>query len=129
MDICGTCSFRIHLSTSGLERETSPRAVCWFHDGSQSRRTRQVPNQSRPPPIRNHLLAALPCEEYGRLLPSLESVPLKFMEVLCEGGEAIRHVYFPDDGLISLLVVMGDGAVREIGIVGNEGMLGTAVAL
>jgi CRP-like cAMP-binding protein len=88
-----------------------------------------VPNKSRPPPIRNYLLAALPCEEYGRLLPCLESVPLPFMGVLYEGGEPIKHVYFPDDGLISLLVVMDDETVREIGVIGNEGMLGAAVAL
>ena len=88
-----------------------------------------MPNKSRPPPIRNRLLAALPAEEYGRLLPHLEAVPLPFMKVLYEGGETIRHVYFPDDGLISLLVVMDDETVREIGVIGNEGMLGTAVAL
>jgi CRP-like cAMP-binding protein len=88
-----------------------------------------VPNKSRPPPIRNQLLAALPGEEYGRLLPHLESVPMPFMEVLYVGGEAIRHVYFPNDGLISLLIVMEDGTIREIGVIGNEGMLGTALAL
>jgi CRP-like cAMP-binding protein len=88
-----------------------------------------VPNKSRPPPIRNHLLAALPDEEYGRLLPHLESVPLPFMGVLYEGGGSIRYVYFPDDGLISLLVVLDDKTVREIGVIGSEGMLGTAVAL
>jgi CRP-like cAMP-binding protein len=88
-----------------------------------------VPNNSRPPPIQNHLLAALPREEYERLLPRLESVPLPFMKIFYEGGEPIRHVYFPGDGLISLLVVMGDETVREIGVIGNEGMLGTAVSL
>ncbi|MCA1621743.1 MAG: Crp/Fnr family transcriptional regulator [Acidobacteria bacterium] len=88
-----------------------------------------MPKKSRPPPSRNRLLAALPPEEYRRLLPHLESVPLPFMEVLYEGGEPIRHVHFPDDGLISLLVVMGDGTVREIGVVGNEGALGIALAL
>jgi CRP-like cAMP-binding protein len=51
------------------------------------------------------------------------------MEVLYEGGKPIRHVYFPNDGLISLLIVMEDGTVREIGVLGNEGMLGAAVAL
>jgi CRP-like cAMP-binding protein len=71
----------------------------------------------------------LPGEEYRRLLPHLESVPLPFMEVLYEGGETIKHVYFPDDGLISLLVVLDDKTVREIGVIGSEGMLGTAVAL
>jgi CRP-like cAMP-binding protein len=86
-------------------------------------------NKSRPPPIRNHLLAALPPEEYKRLLPHLEPVPLPFMKVLYGGGETIKHVYFPDDGLISLLVVLDDKTVREIGVIGSEGMLGTAVAL
>jgi CRP-like cAMP-binding protein len=51
------------------------------------------------------------------------------MEILCERGETIKHVYFPDDGLISLLVVMDDETVREIGVIGNEGMLGAALAL
>ena len=88
-----------------------------------------MPNKSRPRPIRNQLLAALPREEYARLLPHVESVPLPFMGVLYEGGETIKHVYFPDDGLISLLIVMDDETVREIGVIGSEGMLGAAVAL
>ena len=88
-----------------------------------------MPNKSRPPPTRNRLLAALPGEEYGRLLSHLEAVPLPFMKILYGGGETIRHVYFPDDGLISLLIVMEDETVREIGVIGNEGMLGAAVAL
>ena len=88
-----------------------------------------MPNKSRPPPIRNHLLAALPGGDYKRLLPHLESVALPFMEVLHESGELIRHVYFPDDGLISLSVVMGDETCREVALIGNEGLLGTAVVL
>lgn len=83
---------------------------------------------SRPPPIQNHLLAALPGNEYKRLLPHLETVPLPFLEVLHESGNPIEHVYFPNEGLISLLIVMADGTSREIGIIGNEGMLGTAVS-
>jgi CRP-like cAMP-binding protein len=51
------------------------------------------------------------------------------MEVLYESGEPIEHVYFPNDGLISLLVVMKDETLREIGHIGHEGMLGAAVAL
>jgi CRP-like cAMP-binding protein len=85
--------------------------------------------KSRPPPIQNQLLAALPGKEYKRLLPHLEFVSLPFMSVLYEGGERIKHVYFPNDGLISLLVVMEDETPREIGLIGNEGMLGVAVAL
>ncbi len=88
-----------------------------------------MPNNSRPPPIRNQLLAALSAKEYKRLSPHLESVSLPFMDVLYEGGEVIEYVYFPNEGLISLLVVMGDETPREVGLIGNEGMLGTAVAL
>lgn len=88
-----------------------------------------VPNNSRPPPIQNHLLAALPDKEYGRLIPYLESISLPFMEVLYESGETIEYVYFPNEGLISLLVVMANKTPREIGLVGQEGMFGTAVVL
>jgi CRP-like cAMP-binding protein len=88
-----------------------------------------VPRNSRPPPIQNQLLAALPGKEYKRLLPHLESVPLPFMEVLYESREPITHVYFPNDGLISLLVVMEDETPREVGLIGNEGMFGVPVVL
>ncbi len=84
---------------------------------------------TRPPPIRNRLLAALPPKVYKRPLPQLESVPLPFMDVLYDGGETIKHAYFPDDGLISLLVVMEDETPREVGLIGNEGMLGVPLVL
>ena len=76
---------------------------------------------SRPPPIQNQLLAALPGAVYERLLPQLEEVRLSFLEVLYEGGEPMNHVYFPNEGLISLLAVMKDEVVREIGLIGQEG--------
>jgi CRP-like cAMP-binding protein len=79
--------------------------------------------------VQNRLLAALPSKEYKRLIPHLESVPLPLMEVLYESGEPIKHVYFPNEGLISLLVVMRDGTPREVGLIGSEGMLGIPVAL
>lgn len=88
-----------------------------------------MPNLSRPPPIQNQLLRALQDKEYKRLLPHLESVSLPFMEVLYQGGESIKHVYFPNEGLISMLVVMDNGSLREIGLIGEEGMLGTSVVL
>ena len=88
-----------------------------------------MPRNSQPPTLRNQLLAALPSKEYKRLIPHLEPVPLPLLEVLYESGEPIEHVYFPNDGLISLLVVMRDGAPREVGLVGREGMLGVPVVL
>ena len=83
----------------------------------------------RSPPIENSILAALPDEEYNRLAPDLESVLLPFMGILHEPGDPIKYVYFPNKGLISLLVVMEDGTPREVGLTGKEGMLGISVVL
>jgi len=77
----------------------------------------------------NRLLAALPRSGRGRLLSHLEPVPLSFEEVLYEPNEPIRHVYFPTRGMISLLLVLSDGSVAEVGRVGNEGMVGLPVFL
>jgi len=80
-------------------------------------------------PIVNSLLAALPREDYQSLLGELESVTLASGQVLHEPGERIRHVYFPNDAQVSLLIVMADRKVLEVGLVGREGMVGIALAL
>jgi hypothetical protein len=77
----------------------------------------------------NRLLAALPKKEYRRLLPELEHVPLAFGDILYEPGDAITHVYFPDNGIISLLSKVESQKVLEVGIVGNEGVAGLPVVL
>ncbi|HXI24715.1 MAG TPA: Crp/Fnr family transcriptional regulator [Pyrinomonadaceae bacterium] len=77
----------------------------------------------RAPPT-NRLLAALPKDEYQRLLPKLELFPLVFGEVIYEPGDLIRDVYFPTSGIISLLAAVEDRATLEVGIVGREGMVG-----
>src|SRR5258708_19438279 len=53
-------------------------------------------------PVANSMLAALPRKQYKRMLDGLESVVLTFGEVLYEPGERIRHVYFPNNSLVSL---------------------------
>ncbi len=75
----------------------------------------------------NHLLAALPAEERGRLIPHLELVPMPLGAVLYESGSELRHVYFPTTSIVSLLYVMLDGASAEIAVVGNEGIIGVAL--
>jgi len=80
-------------------------------------------------PIVNSLLAALPREDYRSLLGELEPVTLTSGEVLHEPGERIRHVYFPNDAQVSLLIVMADRKALEVGLVGREGMVGIALAL
>lgn len=77
----------------------------------------------------NRLLAALPKKQYERLVAHTEQVTLPFAEVLYLPGDAIRHVYFPNSGLVSLLSAVGDRATVEVGVVGNEGMVGVGVFL
>jgi hypothetical protein len=53
--------------------------------------------------IKNRLLSALPREEYERLLPHLETVSLRFNQIIYAPNEPIQHVYFPNSGIISLV--------------------------
>ncbi len=78
-------------------------------------------------PRQNHLLTALLPEEYARLIPHLELVPMPLGMVLYESGHELRHVYFPTTTIVSLLYVMIDGASAEIAVVGNEGIIGVAL--
>ncbi|KAA0911054.1 Crp/Fnr family transcriptional regulator [Pusillimonas sp. ANT_WB101] len=75
-------------------------------------------------PVQNHLLAALPAEDYLSLFPQLELVPLPLGYVVSEPGDPLHHVYFPTTAIVSLLYVMEDGGSAEIAIVGNEGVVG-----
>ena len=76
----------------------------------------------------NRILAALPSKEYRSLLPELTEVTLAFGETLYEPGETIRHVYFPNTSVISLLS-MAERSTLEVGMVGREGMAGLTVFL
>ncbi len=78
-------------------------------------------------PTQNHLLAALPHEVQDRLFPHIEMISLPLGKVLYESGDALRHVYFPTDSIVSLLYVMENGASAEISVVGNEGLIGVAL--
>ena len=77
----------------------------------------------------NRILAALPRQEQERLLPHLEQVSLQTGQQLYESGEPVRYAYFPESALIALLSVAEDGATVEVGLVGNEGMLGIPILL
>lgn len=82
-----------------------------------------------PIPAANSLLAALPRKSYLRLLAGLDRVTLTFGEVLYEPERPIRHVYFPNDSLVSLLTLVDGRMALEVGIVGREGMVGVPLAL
>ncbi len=77
----------------------------------------------------NRLLASLPRSEYRRLLPHLVRVSLPLREILYEANGPIPHVFFPLNGVVSLVIVMDGGFSLEVGTIGNEGMVGTPVFL
>src|SRR6185312_8338546 len=77
----------------------------------------------------NRLLAALPQRSRQQFLASCELVELRFADVVCTLGEKISHVYFPTESFISLVTALDDDARLEVGIVGDEGMLGTSLIL
>jgi len=77
----------------------------------------------------NHLLAAIPRKAYQRMLTGLEPVELTYGQVLYEPHGPIRHVYFPLDCLVSLLTAVDARRTLEVGMVGNEGMVGMPMAL
>ena len=83
----------------------------------------------RRAPVENLLLAALSAEDRRRLLGDHPPIDLVLSETLDQPGERIRYVYFPIDGFISLITPGIERAQLEIGLVGNEGMLGIPLLL
>jgi CRP-like cAMP-binding protein len=78
-------------------------------------------------PRQNKVLGALHPAERERIFPHLQLVPMPLGKIVYESGDALRHVYFPADCIVSLLYVMRDGASAEISVVGNEGLVGVAL--
>lgn len=77
----------------------------------------------------NGLIEGLPREARSRILKLCEPVELAFGDILCEADERLRYVYFPLTGFISLVATVGSHPPLEIGLIGNEGMLGVTLVL
>ncbi|MGR9087896.1 MAG: Crp/Fnr family transcriptional regulator [Gammaproteobacteria bacterium] len=80
-------------------------------------------------PTSNYLLTALPSKDRELLLAHCEPIDLIFTQVLYHAGELIPFVYFPTGSFISLVRPLKGSASLEVGLVGNEGMLGATLAL
>src|SRR3954466_6637528 len=78
---------------------------------------------------RNLLLARLPAGDFALLAPYLKEVVLEQGAVLQEQGDPIDQVYFPHDGIISLLAVMRQGDAIETATIGYEGVVGSLAGL
>ena len=77
----------------------------------------------------NIILLSTSDSDYSSLRPHLEYLNLPNHLVLHEGSGKLKFAYFPNRGLISLVVIMQDGRTAEAGVVGNEGFTGTPAAV
>ena len=80
-------------------------------------------------PVDNRLLAALPPEDYARLQPHLEPVTFALGELVYDIDGPQGALYFPTTAVISLLYTMEDGSTAEMGLTGNDGVVGIALFL
>ncbi len=78
--------------------------------------------------IRNRILLTVPDDEFLVLRPLLEQVEMPQYEIFYEQGGRIEHAYFPNSGMVSLVVLVQDGRSVEVGITGSEGVVGAPVA-
>lgn len=80
-------------------------------------------------PLKNRLLSALPSEDKALLAPYLTPMDLDKGRLLYDPGDKVDQVYFPNDGVISLMTLMESGAAIESATIGREGALGLMAAV
>jgi CRP-like cAMP-binding protein len=79
--------------------------------------------------LKNRLLSALPTEDRGLLAPHFVPVDLEKGRLLYDPGDLVDQIYFPNEGVISLMTLMENGAAIEAAIIGREGALGLMAAV
>lgn len=80
-------------------------------------------------PVHNHLLAHLPADSFDSIEPTLERAPLILGQDLMSPGTPTDYVYFPEKGMVSLVLTLEDGKSTEVGLIGSEGLVGALSAL
>src|ERR1700722_6661374 len=80
-------------------------------------------------PVRNNILLALPDNEFRSIRSHIKFCDLPHHMSLHEPNQRIDFAYFPNSGMISLVVVTAGGRTVEVGIIGNEGMSGGGIAV
>jgi CRP-like cAMP-binding protein len=78
--------------------------------------------------VRNALLRQLRPDEFRRLREQMQETVLEFRQPIYEQDKPVKDIYFPNTGVISMIVEQADGGVIEAGTVGYEGMSGVPAA-
>jgi CRP-like cAMP-binding protein len=77
----------------------------------------------------NRLLGALETASRKRIDPHLEPIKLKLGAIVCEAGGLLKHAYFPQGSVLSLLTVLENGSAIETANIGREGSFGLFAAM
>jgi CRP-like cAMP-binding protein len=77
----------------------------------------------------NRLLGAMEAASLARITPHLDPVVLKLGDVVCEAGGVLKHAYFPQGAVLSLLTVLENGSAIETANIGREGAFGLFAAM
>lgn len=86
-----------------------------------------IVKKSSHDPKQNLILAALPEQDYERLLPYLKFVDMPLGMTMSESGDHVKYLYFPTSGIVSLIYDLQNGASSEVALVGNEGLVGISI--
>lgn len=78
--------------------------------------------------IKNRILLTIPEDEFIALRSLLEPLEMPQYKIFYEQGTKIEHAYFPNEGMVSLVVLVNDGRSVEVGITGNDGIVGAPLA-
>ena len=88
-----------------------------------SKTEKKVPDD----PKQNLILAALPAQDYERILPDLEFVTMPLGWTMSESGDHVNYLHFPTSGVVSLIYDLENGSKSEVALVGNEGLVGISI--
>jgi CRP-like cAMP-binding protein len=86
-------------------------------------------NPKKDSPQSNRLLGALENASRQRINPHLEEITLKLGAMVCDAGGILKHAYFPEGSVLSLLTVLENGAAIETANIGREGAFGLFAAM
>lgn len=81
------------------------------------------------PGINNQLIASLPLKIRKAILAECETVELHFGDIIYEAKQRLDFAYFPLSGFFSLLTTMKGKDPLEMGLIGDEGMLGATLSI
>lgn len=111
------------MDASGESAARRCGATIMLKQRSKQRKVHSLPGTG----FSNRILKRLPAAVIGRLRKGMRLVELTQWDPLYEPHETCKYVYFPESGMASILSVLKDGTMTEVGTVGSEGMVGLPV--